>query len=347
MTPRISRQGLAGAVPTTFLVWWAPVTGGPGVQSRRSVTLQFTPTRAIVGTAAKFPDLPWEQQFEAEAWRRVTGGEAWAWQSRAMIERWLKSHNSSIAQLIVVPQRWREGEPVPVMLMPERASWEITDVNVGQARPLSSGRSLSGNALKKLITLNAEVVRPGRGIVPGKLRIREELEIVVQGVGVPLGELDVTIDGLAPDQPLLEGLDDAETNALVRAVLSPRVVVDGWGKDVVVGNRSEAPIWKNVDFAVDVTIRVMLEGRCLGTSETMVNWDYAVWKDYTEAPMVWEEGGLDALLASPEKATIRVTGNHHSAEKQFAEWPFGRRAAAWTGTFEVPVRIESVRTREK
>lgn len=352
MTPRMSRQGLVGAVPTTVLVWWAPVNGGPGVQSRRSQVLQVRPTGSKFATGSgspslSFPDLPWSEQLEVEAWRRVTGGDAWQWQSRVLIERWLNRHKTSIDKLVVVPKRWNAGEPIPVLIMPPVATWEMTDVHIGGPRPVAVGRASSANSFKQVITLDAKAVTHGQGATFGKLRILEPLEIELQGARAPVGEFDVTIDALAPGEPLLDGLDDAETNALVRAVLSPRVVVDAWGKDVVVGNRSEAPIWKNVDFAIAMTLRVMQGERCLGTCETTVNWDYAVWKDYTEAPMVWEEGGLEALLAEPEKATIRVTGDRGPAEKQFIDWPFGRRAAAWTGTFEVPVRVEAMRTREK
>lgn len=328
LTPRMSKRGLVGMVPTTALVWWAPLKAGP------VTSWQFRVPIAMGGRGAQAP-LSWERRLEEEMWRRVLEGESWTWQSRALIQRWMRSQGGSIDGLLEVCPRWRMGERVPVRLKSFGGSWSVDFVKLGD----QTGRVQ--------LEPRATTTRHGQGVTPGRMRIRETLGVGVGGVCVPVGSFDATIEGVEPGSPLLDALIDEAMTARIKSGTDPHIVVDDHGEDLVVWTRSLTPAWKGLDFPVCLSFRVMLDGRLAGSGFVKVNWDTLMWteKDSVKATMSWEPGGLQELLAAPEKGTILVTGNMELAERQYRDWPFDCRPMVWMGSFEVPVRVDANRRR--
>lgn len=361
VTPRVSRHGIEGVVPTTALVWWARASDGPDARS----VLDGTKTPSWNGIAPVARALLWRERLQVEAWRRVLAGEAWAWQSRALIERWLKAKGSSIERLVEVPRRWRTGEAVMVRFVQRGTPPEVTGIAFGPSMPVlgpspipppgvppppGSPRPLVGptrspNARDLSARVEVVTLRPGTASSPAQLKIRDALEIELGGARVPVGKLGASIDGYERGA-VLERVNDRATNEIVCEALNPRVVVVGSERFVVVSRRSEAKIWESADIEVGVKLRMMLDGRLLGTGSAATDHITAGIHDYIEVPWTWEAGGMEAMLASPEKAKIELTGDPEAMEEQYMNDPFELRPAAWAGKFQVRVRFNSLRARQ-
>ncbi|MEK6702069.1 MAG: hypothetical protein AABZ53_07390 [Planctomycetota bacterium] len=342
-TPRVSRQGLVGAVPTTLLMWWAPVEDGPvGLNPSMTGFLWVVyPIRTPL-------ELTWGERLEAEAWRRVATHEAWDWQSRILMKRRFAQHSGWLASVVWVPDRWRVDNPVPVQFSPKNLSWEVESLSV-QLPPPTGRTEIVHYGPLETIHLLAECTTRGHDQTRGRMRVRLPIQITCFGIRVDLKEYEVSLDGVEGWQPLCDALDTPSINEKVQTVIGLRVRTNDSGAIVWIGDLSwDMP--RHVDFQIGVQIRAMFGETCLGSGKAMLKDEYPIVIDgsgstyprtYSIVEMTWETGSQEILREWPESVTIQVSGSAEMGEEAFVARPY-LRAAAWTGRFEVALSRDGV-----
>jgi hypothetical protein len=104
--PRCQREGWFGALPSSALVWAAPV-------GDRSWETPHTPPWRMFA--------PPKASLIERLMQRGSRGELWAWQSRVLVGRIFQAHPNELAHLINVPERWPVDTPLYVRVEPYHA----------------------------------------------------------------------------------------------------------------------------------------------------------------------------------------------------------------------------------
>ncbi len=323
--PGARANGWPGLVPTWALVYVTPMRDGPNA-------VMFARTSFPGGVPGPTPSIA--SQLEAEAWRRVSAGRAWDWQSRVLILRWMARQRFAAEDIFLAPQRWPVGEPVPVYFRPTNPvmfGGEFSLERREAGMPSIWGRgSREGHAPP--LKLGDTAISAGLWFTVGSASVR------ISNLVLPCRAVERS--------ELLERVNGAEVNEVVRRVLDPRLVAVGasHGVDVIVADRASTPEWAAIDFGLAFGVEVVMDGRTVARGRGQVNWDYPVWKTWQQVEMQWDAGAIEAVLADPAKARFVVTGDYESAVNDYLRWPFSKgRGAAWTGRFECPVRVDAVR----
>lgn len=305
----------AGQIQNATSNWIAPGLGAPGL------------------TPPTPPTLSSAELLEGAAWSRLNAGRMWHWQSQVFVGRYLQGAGLSLLDEVTVPARWLAGEPVPVAL--------DSSFVEPKARAALRGDVAVVGAGGPLVPRRAGMLRaPARGAAA----LRVPLELRANNRPVYFRAYKVPIVLCDRVQNLIEPVDSDDATLRVRGALDLGVRTDA-GAEIVGDDRVIPDRWMGVDLGVAFRIEVFFEGRRVGIAEGRVPWDYASLKSWTDRVRAdWSSGAQERVIRTPKDAHLVVTGDLQGAWEMYRAWPFDKvRAAAWTGRYEIPVRVDYVR----
>ena len=333
--PELRNGGWTALVPSTALILVAPATNpsaGMPVQTAGLPAIPAIASRLGVAPAPAQPPTIGES-LEAAAWGRISRGRMWRWQSQYFIGRYLRASDTDLADWVNLPVHWIAGERVPFLYRAEHGlPLPFGSFTVGGATIANQPYGMSSDSRTPFLL----------GAFPVCESIPLTLEMGAGGRTIYRTRISAPIS-IRPDAAsLFDPVDTPDDNAMVRVALDPRIVVRPGGAVVVCGDRSKYEPWPSIDYGIGYALEVVLDGRVVARADKggLTTWDRPVWMDWEEVAVMWEPGALERVLASPGSAKFVVRGEPMMAFESYRSWPFNKpRPAAWSGSFECPVRV--------
>ncbi len=323
-------------VPTTALALIAPAQdpslglgGSPFGRGNTVVpVLSGVPIlgRAFRGAATGPPASVGEMMTD-EFWLRLRAGKIAGWQGRLFVGRYFAAHPHDFSRYITLPRRWPVG--VPLLIKTEdMLPASFTDGYItAHVRVLGGTRDVWAPAIDKV-----DAIATVRDSVDFEIELRHGRTVVYRTrVSMPC---EIRPD----DEHLLERVSGEDVDSRVKLALSPQLA---WGPKnrgyFVTRDRTSAAKWNVLDMGISFDIELRDGETVLAKGKGAAEWNRPVWKDYEDIETSWEPGGLERAVAGRAGLTFRVVGNPGAARAQYLEWPWGKRPACWTGSFEAGV----------
>lgn len=317
-TPDVRRHGWHEFAPTTLIAGLAATSDRTG--------------RGLMGVAVGSRASPrslgewWEcrrQDFAEVMRRRMRDDRTWGWQARWYVRRALRERPPDIGSLVVMPERWPRGEPIPAF-SGGLSRWDL-GARLNGCVLDRHGRWPDGEVvLLSACEEPARTVRVGVGLSVRGVRVWDrviEHPIVISGRGAECLLCDRT-DGTSED---------------VRSALRPRLELTDAGEvRLKVHDRNPDPAWLKIECGVYARLIVRVDGRIVGRGHTGTAWAWPVERPWRTAAMIWEPGAHQKMSEPGVRITISAEGDPEQAWLAYKDNPFDKPSAGcWTGRFEV------------
>lgn len=323
--PRYQKGGWVGLVPSSVLVYIAPLnttpawTAGAGATGAGASIIRSSGGVVIVQAPGFVPPpMSRSQQLNTEVWARLHNGDLAQWQSQVFLRRVLTSQPQDLAEKLQLPAKWAVGEPIPARFNPPAVErLEVIVSDPGQVP--SSGPA----AWFRPRTSSAESIRLELGLRRAGKRVYHESR-----------DIPIRIEGTR--ETLLDRLSSDKDTALVKEALDPHLASFRGTPVLITYDRSDRPVWMRIDFSIHYTFELREGPTLLGRGHGHTEWNTMVWKAWDEAQVEWQPGGKEAFTRADAHLSITVRGEPAEAIRSYIAWPFDKpRAACWTGEFSV------------
>jgi hypothetical protein len=297
------QRGWAAVIPSSILVYVAPAQGWtPPLPVLRGAPVIWAGRNPLA------PAVTFRQSLTRETWERLDKNELAAWQERAFARRILSAGAATLDRAFQVPDRWVRGQKLPFRIVP-RGLWGLQiESNFTSHTVPVVGDSFQ---IEQTMTLSYATRTILRENVSRKVGIADSWESLL-----------LARTGPDADQAMLAALD-------------PCLVISDGTPTVLVRDRSDAPVWRAVTFAIAADIEVRIGSEIVGRGQARPQWIRTVWKDWDELPIQWAAGAQERLRNEPATITLR---GRPVAPDEFIANPFDHRNAAyWAGEVTIPL----------
>jgi hypothetical protein len=318
--PALRREGWTALIPTTALVFIAPV-GDPSSAQRvlfGRLASSETTLASLLG-----------RSLEDAMWYRF-GDNLPLWQAKTYLRRCMAAKQVFRPDAwITAPTLWVEGEPLPIQFDPP---WDRS------THPIYA--AIDGSSRTGLLKVPFPADKP----VSVNVSVHYGQHTVFSEV-VPINTIRTT-----DPAELFEPMSSPEADGLVGAALKPRLVRDRGTLKIYVQTQHSKDsevraAWRKINFALGYRLRILSsDGRELGTGVSRSWWEPSMGAviAVAYAPEVqWHPGALDELNTSVEGVMLVIEGDAAVAFDQYGWSRTRERTVRWAGRVEVPLLVQN------
>lgn len=319
--PRFQARGWVALVPSTYLVYFAPVQAAPQTGNTAwSSVLSWPTTPPTPATPAKSNPLA------DETWKRLLGSKLARWQSQAYLRRVMRFEKIDPGKIIRIPKVWPLGAEIPCAPAPSL----IAGLSVAIGPP---GVRAWGPHYPREFWLLPALYEPASSVETAVYLTNSGGRIVYTSRHTLPIEASLSADAF------MSRIDTPETTADVQAMLSPHLALSEHGLELILYNRPDREARKRLPFIVAYVCEVRLDGRVLATKTDDAPWKPDTWVVWSASRIEWPEDALNDLKAG--KACITIRGDPVAATRVYTRTPFDPPdRVCWAGRFEAQLHLK-------